>query len=303
MAAKTPKPVRVPARESAHDPVVTWVWVMYALVLAMTVVTYWRLGRGTYHFDDAGPSGAFSRSVTYLDYPVSIAAIGLVWAVRRGVVAVVTTLLCAVAFLPGVVSQDDLRAHWVNAPAALGTLLAVTVTLTASADPTRRPLGRWRWSALGLLALLSVPYLFAAAGLYGDHVPLLGHLIRASQPSPDEPGLPSVHRGLHEGLFGAQLAATAVALASRRLPRALGLYLALMLTYGTWICVGDLWHEQVVKRGWTDLRVPNVLQPGLTVAWGVLLAVTLVVYLVIFRHGPDHQVGTARQGDPGASQV
>lgn len=276
-----------PARPR-RDRYVTWVWVMYAVLLALTVVTYWRLRPGqTYHFDDSGASGAVSRSITYLDYPVAIAAIGLVWAVRRDAVAIVATVLCAVAFLPSVVSQDDLRAQWVNLPAAVGVLVAVVATLTAPANPTARPLGRWRWAVLGLLALLSLPYVVAAAGGYGDHVPLLGHLMRGSQPTPGEPGLPSVHRGLHEGLFGAQLAATAVALSTRRLHRALGLYLALVLTYGTWIFVGDLWHEQVVKRGWSDTLVPNVLQPGLTAAWGALLVVALLVYELLFRSGDD----------------
>ena len=53
-------------------------------------------------------------------------------------------------------------------------------------------------------------------GFYASDIPAAGWLWNAAAPTPGEPDLPSVHRGLHEGLFGAQLAVTALAL-SRRL--------------------------------------------------------------------------------------
>src|SRR6476619_2866180 len=109
------------------------VWWLYVAVLAATAVSYYRLAPGmTYHFEDTGLSGAVSRSVNYLNYPVAIAAIALVWSCCRGRWAVLATLLCAVAFVPGVVSQDDLEAGWANVPAAIGVLLAVPLTMTAN---------------------------------------------------------------------------------------------------------------------------------------------------------------------------
>src|SRR5581483_11531998 len=92
--------------------------------------------------------------------------------------------------------------------------------------------------------------------------------------------LPSVHRGLHEGLFGGLLAITALLLSVRRAPAVLSLYLALMLVYGLMVTAQDGWHEQVVKRCWTDAQVPSVLTPSLSLAWlGVLLG-AVAVHLV-----------------------
>jgi hypothetical protein len=46
----------------------------------------------------------------------------------------------------------------------------------------------------------------------------------------------------------------------------------------------DGWNEQVVKRGWTDHRVPNVLEPKLSLAWaGVLIAALAVHFLWFVR--------------------
>ena len=55
------------------------IWLMYGLVAAVTAVTYWRLpAGGTYNFDDTGASGAASRVISYLNFPVAIAAIAIV---------------------------------------------------------------------------------------------------------------------------------------------------------------------------------------------------------------------------------
>ena len=40
-------------------------------------------------------------------------------------------------------------------------------------------------------------------------------------------------------------------------------YLALMLTYGVAVAAQDAWLEQVVKRGWTSRRMPDVVRPAL----------------------------------------
>jgi len=263
------------------------VWWIYLTVLAVTAVTYFRLPPNTtYHFHDSGLSGAVSRSLNYLNYPVAIAAIALIWTCCRGRWAVVATLLCAVAFIPGVVSQDDLEASWANVPAAVGVGLAVWLSFTAWKGD-RLWLSPFRRVALAVLAVWSIPWIIAALGLYADDLPFLGDLIRSREPTPGEPHLSSVHLGLHEGLFGAQLAATALILSARRRATALSLYLALLLCYGLMVTAQDGWNEQVVKRGWTGHQVPSVLTPKASVAWaGVLVAAIAVHFLWFARRRP-----------------
>ena len=108
-------------------------------------------------------------------------------------------------------------------------------------------------------------------------------MIQSRQPTPGEPGLASVHRGLHEGLFGVMLAVTALALSRRRVPTALALYLAVMLCYGIAVAANDGWHEQVVKRGWTDTTLPSVLTPKASAAWLALIVASLAVWALWFR--------------------
>jgi hypothetical protein len=67
-----------------------------------------------------------------------------------------------------------------------------------------------------------------------------------------------------------------------------GAYLALMLVYGLTNLANDLWIEQVVKRGWTDWQIPDVLQPSLSAPWAALIFVAGILYVVAFR---------ARRGD------
>jgi hypothetical protein len=251
---------------------------MCALVAAVTAVTYYRLPAGsTYHFDDSGLSGAVSRLISYANFPVALIAIAVVWATVRGRLALLSIGLCAVVAVPGVVSQDDLTASWWNLPATVGVLLAVWLTWPA---PPRRdpPLGAARWWIIGLTALWSVPWMLASVGLYAQDAPLLGHVIRSRQPTPGEPGLASVHLGLHEGLFGLMLVITGLLLSRRRgLATALSFYLALMTCYGIAVAANDGWNEQFVKRGWTDTQLPSVLQPKPSLAWLTLILAALAV--------------------------
>jgi hypothetical protein len=262
---------------------VRWLWALFAVVAVATIVTYWRLPAGeTYHFDETGASGALSRAVTYLNYPVALAAILILLAVRRDRWAVLAAAACAVAAVPGVVRTSDLTARWVNAVPAVGVLLAAGLSLGVRTRPTETARGelggdRWRRLLLALLAIWSVPWLVAAIGLYAQDLPPLGDVIRSAEPSPTDPSLPSVHRGLHDGLFGAQLAATALLLWRARLSVALSSYRSLLLVYGLMVTAQDGWNEQVHKRGWTDTKLPDVLRPRATWAWlGILLATALV---------------------------
>lgn len=250
---------------------------MCALVGAVTAITYWRLPPGaTYHFDDTGFSGAASRLISYLNFPVALIAIALVGAVARGTLAWVAIALCAVVAIPGVVDQGDLTASWANVPAAIGVGLAFWLTWWA---PARRepPIGRARRVIIILVALWSVPWMIAATGFYAQDLPLLGHVIRARQPTPGEPDLASVHLGLHEGLFGLMLVITALLLSARTRPKVLSLYLALMFCYGIAVAFNDGWHEQVVKRGLARRRLPDVLRPRPTRAWAMMAAAALAL--------------------------
>jgi uncharacterized protein involved in copper resistance len=51
-----------------------------------------------------------------------------------------------------------------------------------------------------------------------------------------------------------------------------------MLAYGLANAVEDFWDEQVVKRGWTDARLPSLLNPELSPAWAAIVLSGLAVY-------------------------
>lgn len=275
-----------PAARRRAGPVQA-LWAMYGLVAVATIVTYWRLPRGAaYHFADSGVSGAVSRTVVYLNFPVAIAAIALVWSVCRKRRALVITALCAVTVLPGVVNMSDLTAGWANVPAAVGVAIAVPATLLA---PRRvwQPLSRLRVVLLGALLVWSVPWVIATVGLYAEDMPLLGRILMSREPTPGKTSLAAVHLGLHDGMFGAMLAATALVLSSRRLPRSLSLYLSLLFVYGVAAAAQDGWSEQFVKRGWSGTDLPDILRPSIGLPWLVLLLAALAVHLVWFHPGPD----------------
>jgi hypothetical protein len=253
------------------------VWAIHGVILAATLVTYARLPPGaTYRFDLTGVAGAVSRAVTYLNFPVALAALALLWPLLRRPAARAAALLCAVAAIPGVVSTTTMEARWWNVPAACGVLLAVPLTLSLPRDGG--PLGTARAVGLSILVALSTPWILAAAGVYARDVPPLGLFFRSAEPTPGDPSLPSVHLGLHEGLFGAQLAVTALLASRRPASRAHALYLSLLLAYGVAIAVEDGWDEQVVKRGLTTVRLPSVLEPAPTLAWGCLIAAGIALH-------------------------
>ena len=45
----------------------------------------------------------------------------------------------------------------------------------------------------------------------------------------------------------------------------------------------DEWLEQVVKRGWTNWRVPDVLRPTASVQWAILLVLAAALAVVLER--------------------
>jgi hypothetical protein len=278
------------------------VWALYLVFGVFTVVTYTRLpAGGTYNFDATGfAGGGLSRLISYLNFPVALAALAVIAVLSdrrhgwRNRVAVIAAVLCAVAAAPGVVSQSDLAASWANAPAAVGVSIALWLTVDwAASTPSRvapARTDRLRVAIAVILIVWSIPWMVASLGFYASDIPGIGGLWRARQPTPGHVSLPSVHRGLHEGLFGAQLAITALILSRRlrtmaagRLRSVLAVFLAVMLCYGVMVTAQDGWNEQVVKRGWTDVGIPSVLTPAASLAWAGVIVAAVCVHVVWFR--------------------
>jgi TRAP-type C4-dicarboxylate transport system permease small subunit len=97
----------------------------------------------------------------------------------------------------------------------------------------------------------------------------------------------AVHLGHHHGFMGALLVLLALLLSrprlvDGRLARAYALLVSLMLAYGAANLVQDLWHEQVVKRGWTSSDIPSVTTPRLAAIWALVLAGTALAYALGF---------------------
>ena len=57
-----------------------------------------------------------------------------------------------------------------------------------------------------------------------------------------------------------------------RLRPAYGFLVSLLLVYGATNLAQDFWHEQVVKRDWTDWDIPGALEPRLHLIWLLMLA-------------------------------
>ena len=65
-------------------------------------------------------------------------------------------------------------------------------------------------------------------------------------------------------------------------------YLGVMLGYGAVNLAQDLWHEQVVKRGWTDVDIPSALLPGLRPIWLVIVVLAVVLAVLLLREDNGH---------------
>lgn len=282
------------------------VWALCALLALAVLVTYARLpAEELYNTSVEGVRGGFGRALVVVNFPLALVAVGILGLVAdRGrsrtvdLLALLAVALSLVVVVPGVVDQSDLDAKWVNAIPALGVALALGLTIAVA---RRRGIGGWRervpgdWLRLALasvVAVISVPWLFAELGLYADDVPGLGSLVYAQEvtPEPGQPQLRAVHLGHHHGTDGALLALVALALSRQlgriarpRLRLATTAYLSLMLVYGLWNAVQDFWLEQLVKRGTVSVEIPSALRPSLSLAWLVLLAGAVAVYAVLVR--------------------
>lgn len=273
------------------------VWLLCGLIGVATVVTYARIPPDElYHTSVGGLQGGLGRALVFLNYPVALAAIATLavslerldtrpmWLGWAGAAVV----LCAMVAAPGVVDQDDLDAKPVNALPAVGVALAFALFLLGLRRGGLGGLGpRLRGDATrvvvaGLLLIGAIPWIFAELGFYAPW-PFLADEVR---PEPEEPAIRAVHLGRHHGMDGTLLALTALAL-SRTLPwlrrewlrLALAAYLSLMLVYGVANAAQDFWLEQVVKREWTDERLPTVIRPAFSVEWAVLVLAAALIYV------------------------
>jgi hypothetical protein len=277
------------------------VWAMWAVVLAMIFVTYWRLPPDTpratddlYHVSGNGLAGGLSRVLVELNFPVALVAIlvALVamdalpraaWAVAGPAIA-----LSAVVAWPGVVDQDDLDARLANAIPALGVGLALGLTFAAERRAGwnaagRLPLDRVRLGTAVVVLVLSIPWIAAELGVF---LPEGVFIMR--RVAPDTDGLPiaAVHLGHHHGFDGALVALSALLLSRPRLRPGTTAWVtvavtALAFAYGIVNCVQDAWNEQLVKRGTLEWKIPEAILPSLSAVWLVIIVLAALTALAL----------------------
>lgn len=286
--------VRGASGRSGRRELVT-VGVLYAAVLTATFVTYSRIpSRELYHVSHSGVVGGLSRSLLELNFPDALIAVPLaliaVDALRASwatVAAATAVVLCLVAVWPGVVDQSDFDARLVNAVPATGVVVTVLLATAAArrlpGRTPRLPGDPARLVIAVVLVIGAVPYLFAELGFYAPD-PLL-----ADEPTPGE-RIAAVHLGSHEGMDGTLLALGVLLLSRltpqitrRRLAAVISTVMALFLAYGVANLIQDDWLEQVVKRGWTDHRIPSVVHPQLSLGWALIVLVGIATELFWFR--------------------
>lgn len=264
---------------------VALVWALYLLDAAAILVTYSRLPASElYHVSGSGLEGGLSRVLVDSNFPTALVAIAILILLldrlrRLRVVALVGILLCTPVFWPGVVDEANLDARPVNAIAAIGVLVALALSVRCGFHGwSSNARGDGYRDVVGTLAVVvSLPWMFAELGFFLDGVPLLRRVFETGAYRPRGAEV-AVHHGHHHGLDGLLLLLAAILL-SRVVPglRARGVrlllaaYLALMAAYGLGNLANDFWTEQIWKRGWTDWQFPDLLQPSLSVGWGLIV--------------------------------
>lgn len=282
------------------------VWVLFAVWTVVVLVTYARLPASElYHVSGTGLVGGASRTLVFLGYPASLAAIALLAVVAdrlqtraARLVALGAVLLCATIVIPGVIDQSDLDARPVNVLAAVGVGAALVLTIVALArsglgDSTSlRRAGVLRATAALVLLLAATPWIAADLGFSVSDAPVFGSIFLGEQIRSVEgqETLMAVHLGHHHGMDGTLLAWTALALSSvptrmksPRLRALLVAYLSLMLVYGLANALQDFWTEQLVKRGAVSVSIPSVIRPDASWAWAAIVGVALVICSVALR--------------------
>jgi len=278
------------------------VWAMFAAVLVAVVITYTRLPPDElYHVDGHGfVGGGLSRAVVYLNFPVGLAGVYLLLAQAdrmsrrlRGL-AVAAFLLWMPVFSSRVLSQDYLDARWANGVPAFAVALMLVVTLATPARIPERLRGdRARIAVAGAFLVLALPWLAAELGFDFTGVPLLGQVFQTHELR-RQPGIPelhpAVHYGDHHGLEATLLLLVALAVSrmlgtirGSRLRHTFGLLTGVLIAYSVMNVANDAWIEQIVKRGWTNWLVPDVLEPRLNWGWLVIVGAGVALWLTLVR--------------------
>lgn len=290
-------------RPGQGEALATWaVWGAMALAV---VVTYSRIDPAdTYNVSREGLAGGLSRTATLLNFPIALVAIALallaVASLPRAAWWAAAPAIALCATIPWFVDQSDLDARWVNAIPALGVLVAGGLT-TAAANragtsfASRLPGDRVRIVAAIVVLLVSLPWVTAELGLHFPGDVFMGEELGRES---DGRAIVAVHLGHHHGTDGALLVLTALILSRMRVSQArlrvavLG-YLGLMLAYGGVNCAQDAWHEQIVKRGWTDVGIPSALLPGARPIWLVIVALAILATLALLRESKSASYSAA----------
>jgi hypothetical protein len=284
------------------------VWVLFLLDAAAMLVTYSRLpARELYHVSGSGLEGGSSRVLVDSNFPTALVAIAILLVLvdrlgRLRWTAVVGIGLCAPVFWPGVVDEANLDARPVNVIAGLGVLVALGLSvLCRFGGWSRGPRGdELRVDVASVAVLVSLPWIFAELGFFLDGVPLLGWLFETGVYRARGAEV-AVHHGHHHGLDGLLLLLSALLL-SRVVPsiRARGLrlvlaaYLSLMTAYAIGNMANDFWTEQVWKRGWTNWQFPDLLQPAVSVGWGLII-LGAAMLLAMSIESPHSRMGRLAQ--------
>ena len=283
------------------------VWGLHLANLIAVLVVYSVVDPSeTYAVSRSGLEGGLSRALVQLNFPIALAAIALGLLAldalprRAWLVGMPALALCAVVAWPGVVDPDDLDARPVNVVPAAGVVLALALTLAAGRcagwdfAPSRSG-DRVRIVVAIALALVSLPWIAAAVGV---HLPQGLFLTTELYAEPGQEARAAVHLGQHHSMAGFLLALSALLLSrprllGDRLRTAYAARICLMLAYGVANMVNDLWHEQVVKRGWASWDVPEATQPELNLTWALMLTASAILYACGFARPRV----TAQSGD------
>ena len=278
-----------------------FVWGLQAVFLVLTFVTYSRIAPDeAYNVSRGGIAGAASRTLVELNYPAALVAIPILGLcavrLRRPAAYALAALgvpLCALVAVS--VDQGDLDARPINALPALGVAIAAGLTVWALREgglgtgPGRLAGDSLRVALAVVAGLVSIPWLFAALGFYAPDPIYADEIVHEVLPSGAEETLHAVHLGNHHGLEGVLLLVAAFLLSRvvpgvrGRLAGVISAALAVMLAYGTAIAAEDFWHEQVVKRGAVDWRLPSMTLPSVSWGWLGILVAAAGIELLWFR--------------------
>lgn len=283
------------------------VWTGVGITLLAVFVTAQRYPASElYHVSQDGIGGAFGQALVVANYPMALVAIALIgvalarlWSDSTSqsrpilaAAALVGIALCAATAFS--VDQGGMDAKPINALPALGIAIALGLTGLAL---RAGPVGGWRpWTRRDGLSLVAgiagvlggLPVIFAQAGIYVADVPGLRSIFM-SRAVEDGQKVVYVHIGNHHGfagvfmlLAGLLLARELIAARERAIRLVFGWYVSLLTIYGAANLVQDAWGEQIVKRGWTDHTIRNLIRPSLTLDWLSIVIGTVLFWLIYF---------------------